>query len=174
VVQTTKTTIRVTTPIASAIHVTDCHDCSVHAKSQQLRIHESKDLTFHVELAAGAILEDCTRIMFVSDRIDAKDFNWLRAGIPSPNFRIVPPAKFEDDHDAPSSTDCSISESRSSGANAMSIPKPDAQKTEVASGMNSTYFQNENRSVMATEKSSSNACAPKDNGAEDDDDDDEL
>jgi hypothetical protein len=56
----------------------------------------------------------------------------------------------------------------------MSIPKPDAQKTEVASGRNSTYFQNESRSVIATEKSSSSACAPEDNGAEDDDDDDQL
>lgn len=91
VVQSSKTTIRVTEPVSSSIHVTDCHDCSFHAKSQQLRLHESTNLNCYVDLVAGAILEDCSGLLFVSNNIDVKDFNWLRTGIPSPNFRIETP-----------------------------------------------------------------------------------
>jgi hypothetical protein len=91
-VQTSKSTITVTEAISSAIHVTDCHGCSVNAHAQQLRLHESTDLTCHVELVAGAIMEDCTRLLFVSDNLDdVKDFNWLRAGSKSPNYSIERP-----------------------------------------------------------------------------------
>jgi hypothetical protein len=92
-VQTSKSTITVTEAIASAIHVTDCHGCSIHAHAQQLRLHESTDLTCYAELVAGAIMEDCTRLLFVSHNLDdVKDFNWLRAGSKSPNYSIERPA----------------------------------------------------------------------------------
>jgi uncharacterized protein YfaT (DUF1175 family) len=48
-------------------------------------------LTCNVEVTAGAILEDCTGLVFYSEAIEVKDFNWLRSGIPSPNFEIKPP-----------------------------------------------------------------------------------
>ena len=81
-----------------AIHVTDCHNgSSIHARAQQLRLHESTDLTCTVDLAAGAILEDCTRLVFYNtsssptstNNLEVRDFNWLRTGIPSPNFKII-------------------------------------------------------------------------------------
>jgi hypothetical protein len=109
VVQSSKTTIRVTKPVSSAIHVTDCHDCSVHAKAQQLRLHESTDLECHVDLVAGAILEDCTRVVFVSNNVDVKDFNWLRTGIPSPNFCIEPPIATNEESGELPSNNCNSS-----------------------------------------------------------------
>ena len=56
------------------------------AAAQQLRLHESTDLTRRVQLHAGAILEDCTRVVFFVEKetdVDVKDFNRLRTGIPS-------------------------------------------------------------------------------------------
>jgi hypothetical protein len=40
-------------------------------------------------VSAGAILEECTRIVFSSSsQLDVKDFDWLRNGVPSPNYTI--------------------------------------------------------------------------------------
>ena len=75
-------------PISSSIHITGCSECEVHCSSQQLRIHQSCDLVLQVEMLAGAILEDSSRLLFRGSNLDVKDFNWLRAGVPSPNFRI--------------------------------------------------------------------------------------
>ena len=89
-----------------SVHVTNCSGATiVLVECQQIRLHDSEDLTCHVEQNAssvGAILEGCARIVFsispssLSDEqrhqpllLDAKDFNWLRNGIPSPNFRVV-------------------------------------------------------------------------------------
>jgi hypothetical protein len=92
-----KSSITTTFPISSAIHITDCHDSSIRTvQVQQLRLHESTNLLCHVDLVtAGAMLEDCKDIVFVvpsadQDKcvVDVRDFNWLREGIPSPNFRI--------------------------------------------------------------------------------------
>jgi hypothetical protein len=123
-----------------AVHVTNCHVVTlVLSETQQLRLHDSTDLTCHVPNPAtiGAILEGCTRIVFVippssssvqqsaiasnyrpaedsrasaatrqptPPLLDAKDFNWLRTGIPSPNFSVIvqepPPVPIHgDDHD---------------------------------------------------------------------------
>jgi hypothetical protein len=46
-----------------------------------------------VKISAGAILEDCTRVTFYTNTttaaaLDVRDFNWLRSGVPSPNFSI--------------------------------------------------------------------------------------
>ena len=81
-------------PIASSIHITNCHNCQLKAvgSAQQLRIHESTGLRFQVPLVAGAILEESKDIVFLFDGsntdADVKDFNWLRTGVPSPNYRI--------------------------------------------------------------------------------------
>ena len=81
--------------IQGAAHVTNCHRSTIVLRSQQLRLHESTDLTCRVQVSAGAILEDCTRVVFQcqpqapgAPPLDVKDFDWLRNGIPSPNFRV--------------------------------------------------------------------------------------
>jgi hypothetical protein len=90
-VDTAHVTIVVSQSIASSIHITNCQQCELTARSQQLRIHESTELRFHVQLVAGAILEESKDIVFVGGNdLDVKDFNWLRTGVPSPNFRIEP------------------------------------------------------------------------------------
>lgn len=57
-------------------------------------MHDSRALKCRVTVGSGPILEDCTDILFYAssknDMVhDAKDFNWLRNGVPSPNFCIV-------------------------------------------------------------------------------------
>jgi len=81
--------------IQGAAHVTNCHRSTIVLQSQQLRLHESTDLTCRVQVSAGAILEDCSRVVFQCQAqatgappLDVKDFDWLRNGIPSPNFRV--------------------------------------------------------------------------------------
>jgi hypothetical protein len=144
-----------------AVHVTNCHVVTlVLSETQQLRLHDSTDLTCHVPNPAtiGAILEGCTRIVFVippsssssvqqssigsNDRptedskasaatrqeqqkqpptpplLDAKDFNWLRTGIPSPNFSVIvqepPPVPIHgDDHDHEKPHDHSTTDTQS-------------------------------------------------------------
>lgn len=95
--------------IAGAMHVTKCYGVNISCQSfHQLRIHESSDLRLSIGDAAssgGVILEECTNLTFLiesrhatptssdvaSDEtqlLEVKDFNWLRNGIPSPNFDI--------------------------------------------------------------------------------------
>jgi hypothetical protein len=87
--------VRVANAIDGAVHVTACREMELHATCHQLRMHESHDLKCHAMVGSGPILEDCTGIIFYvsgqeNDLVyDAKDFNWLRNGVPSPNFRIV-------------------------------------------------------------------------------------
>jgi hypothetical protein len=88
-----QTTVTVSAMVASSIHVTHCEHCHITGMCQQLRIHESNHVRFQVDSVAGAILEDSTEIVFVASNssvnaVDVKDFNWLRSGVPSPNFRI--------------------------------------------------------------------------------------
>lgn len=89
------------TPIAGALHITGCSNVQLHVHSfHQLRIHECNNFQCHVQQPAssgGAIMEDCTNMTFYimsqstadNSAFEVKDFNWLRNGIPSPNFRIV-------------------------------------------------------------------------------------
>lgn len=91
----TNCVVRVANAIDGAVHVTACREMELHATCHQLRMHESNDLKCHAMVGSGPILEDCTGIIFhasgqENDLVyDAKDFNWLRNGVPSPNFRIV-------------------------------------------------------------------------------------
>jgi hypothetical protein len=83
--------------IEGAVHVTACRNVQLYLKCHQLRLHDSTDLHCHVFVVAPPVLEDSSGIVFYtlseednSAAIrDAKDFNWLRNGIPSPNFSIV-------------------------------------------------------------------------------------
>lgn len=83
--------IEIHCPVPGAIHVTNCNRTTLQSQSQQLRLHDSEELQCHVLVSAGVILEDCSRIKFFlkeqqSPRLDVKDFNWLKAGVPSPHF----------------------------------------------------------------------------------------
>ena len=92
--------LRVTKAIDGPTHVTQCHTSIFYLSCQQLRLHESTDLTVQLPVApVGIILEDCNSVVFQCNAsesdLDIKDFAWLRSGTPSPNFTVE--AVFEDD-----------------------------------------------------------------------------
>ena len=85
--------VQVATAIDGPIHVTHCHTSNFRLSCQQLRLHESTDLIVRLHVApAGIILEDCNSVVFQCNsnemHLDIKDFDWLRSGIPSPNFTV--------------------------------------------------------------------------------------
>lgn len=151
IVETSETEITLEEP-ARAIHITDCQACSLNACAQQLRLHKSADLICTVEVTAGAILEDCTRLTFCSDAIDVKDFNWLRSGVPSPNFNIKSPS----------------TNSRLEELSAMTLDEKEAQRNE--SDMNKLAFEESQNSKTLEIEAPNNAVCH----VEVDDDDDEL
>jgi hypothetical protein len=65
---------------------------TLRSSCQQLRLHGSTGLDCYVFFEGGAILEDCSRVTFWRRRDvsmgDVRDFNWLKNGVPSPNFVI--------------------------------------------------------------------------------------
>ena len=80
--------------VEGAIHVSSCGHLELVASCHQLRLHESQYLKCHVKVGSGPILEGCSNILFFAssktDLVrDTKDFNWLRNGVPSPNYSIV-------------------------------------------------------------------------------------
>jgi Tubulin binding cofactor C len=93
------TSLDVYHPVVGAIHVTECQEVTFMdgIQAQQLRLHHSKDIhCYNSHIHAGTILEDCQHVTFhvpsttnpAEYRNNIKDFNWLRNGIPSPNFSI--------------------------------------------------------------------------------------
>ncbi|GAX19294.1 hypothetical protein FisN_4Lh130 [Fistulifera solaris] len=78
--------------VDGAIHATECHHMTLRSTCQQLRLHGSTGLDCYVFFKGGAILEDCSRINFWKRRDtsmgDVRDFNWLKNGVPSPNFVV--------------------------------------------------------------------------------------
>jgi Tubulin binding cofactor C len=108
----------------ASIHVTNCHTCTFSSSDdsnntrrynandgsaraprwlscQQLRLHQSSQLDIYLDVTAGAILEDCTRLVFYRQQeqehdddkhqqhsLSVQDFGWLRPGVPSPNYQI--------------------------------------------------------------------------------------
>jgi len=89
-------TVRITPPVLGAVHVTSCLRLHLHMSSHQLRLHDSTYLHCHASVGSGPILEDCSNIVFHYDPTDkenqirdAKDFNWLKNGVQSPNYTIL-------------------------------------------------------------------------------------
>ncbi|GKY92561.1 hypothetical protein MPSEU_000226300 [Mayamaea pseudoterrestris] len=76
--------------IAGAVHVTSCHHTRLSFKSQQLRLHESTNMSCYT--CAATILEDCRHIHFYYETTgatpDVKDFSFLKDCIQSPNFDV--------------------------------------------------------------------------------------
>lgn len=126
------TKVVVINPIASSIHITDCHDCSIQGKSQQLRIHDSQNLSINVDLIAGAILEGSHDIVF-QRVVEVKDFDWLREGMASPNFRFAVSAqddsKMEGMHAPPNEEQRQHEETSPFGTSAISLPETMASIT---------------------------------------------
>jgi len=96
--------VYITQPTLGPVHVTDCISSSIHCSCYQLRIHESKDVSFKCWVRSGPIIEDCTGMVFEGDYYldfeegnnlywDVKDFNWLRTLRKSPNFVVVSDTK---------------------------------------------------------------------------------
>jgi len=98
-------TIRMKTPIPGPVHVTNCHDTSIHlAFCRQLRIHDCTNVRFYIHATSGPIIEGCKDMKFyqcdyVSNGIDnfekeqnlywdVKDFHWLKNLVKSPNFDV--------------------------------------------------------------------------------------
>jgi len=96
--------VRVAKAIGGPVHLTQCHTSELHLSCQQLRLHESTDLTVRLSVApAGIILEDSNLIVFQCNEnemlLDIKDFDWLRSGIPSPNFSVQTIYEEDDEKD---------------------------------------------------------------------------
>lgn len=91
-VSVTGSTICVTLPISSAIHVTMCSNTELWSDSHQLRLHDSEHLHLHCRVSAGAILERCAFLEFWLEadapKIDIRDFQWLKYDSPSPNYSV--------------------------------------------------------------------------------------
>jgi len=98
-----RSTVVIANVVEGAVHVTGCHHTRLQlgGSCQQLRMHESTRVQCCIGgrgVMAGAILEGCRRIQFFVDpkagndgdhpALDVKDFNFLKKGVPSPNYTI--------------------------------------------------------------------------------------
>jgi hypothetical protein len=112
-----------------------------------------------VKISAGAILEDCTRVTFYTNTTDAtldvRDFNWLRSGVPSPNYTI----QQESESDEASFRMRSFPDKND-------LLKGEEVPTERSNDAAST--SNVSKAQLAVQD------AEQEEGNEDDDDDDEL
>ena len=59
--------IYISEPTCGPVHVTDCHSSTLRCSCYQLRIHDSKDVTFQCWVRSGPIIEDCTGMIFEGD-----------------------------------------------------------------------------------------------------------
>ncbi|CAJ1935004.1 unnamed protein product [Cylindrotheca closterium] len=162
IVDSEETEIVVQEQVGSAIHVTGCHSCQLQASGQQLRLHYSVALQCTVNIGAGAILEDCSRIVFVTNlnnMLDVRDFNWLRSGEPSPNYEIQLKALAVKE-EAPTTISISTEQGKKSTDDTTERPPPDATMTKSSIEQNAITTA----TIIPTEED-------KD---DDDDDDDEL
>lgn len=114
ILNVSNTSIQVNSRISGGLHLTGCiHVHLILQSFHQLRMHDSSHLHIRIvqaDLSGGIILEDCNNLVFCvckstvskdvpasvegadgnsnSNQLDIKDFNWLRSGVPSPNFRV--------------------------------------------------------------------------------------
>jgi len=90
-----------------------CSNCSFYVSaSRQLRIHDSNNCSFHINVTAGCIIENCYGMKFWKYNLkeeqndhnnkwkDVKDFSWLSGLKPSPNFTIMEEANSENMNDS--------------------------------------------------------------------------
>lgn len=101
-----------TGPVKSSIFVEECKDCLFVFACQQLRTHKTTDTDIYLYVTSNPIVEDCFNIRFAPYNwcyasldehftlaefdskenmwYNVKDFNWLVAGVQSPNWSILP------------------------------------------------------------------------------------
>ena len=53
--------------VTGPIHVTNCHNTTIISASRQLRIHECDNVSFHINVFSGPIIEDCKKMSFYGD-----------------------------------------------------------------------------------------------------------
>ena len=102
-------------PVSGSIFVRSCTNCVFVLPCQQLRIHNTYDTDFYIHVTCKAIIEDCSRVRFAPfnwtydtleshyllsgldkgrnswDKVD--DFNFLAAGVASPNWSVLDKSK---------------------------------------------------------------------------------
>lgn len=99
-------------PVSSSVFVDRCTNSVLAFPCQQLRTHNTTDTKVYLQVTSRAIIEDCRGVAFAPftwsypgleadfqvsglDRSrnnwrDVDDFNWLAAGMPSPNWTVIP------------------------------------------------------------------------------------
>lgn len=98
-------------PVSSSVFMDNCKDCDLVLACQQLRCHSSINCNVYLHVTSKAIIEDCNGIQvapynlkyegleedFANASLDMNknnwdkldDFNWLAAGVCSPNWRVM-------------------------------------------------------------------------------------
>lgn len=101
-------------PVSSSVFVDRCTNSTLAFPCQQLRTHNTSDTQVYLHVTSRAIIEDCRGVSFAPfswsypgldedfavsgldqsrnnwNQVD--DFNWLAAGMPSPNWTVIPEA----------------------------------------------------------------------------------
>lgn len=81
-------------PVRSSVFVSKCHNCTVAVACQQLRVHESSDLSCYVHLTSGGIIEDTKNISFAPYQVSypGLDADFVEAGLsrdPNENWQKI-------------------------------------------------------------------------------------
>lgn len=98
-------------PITGSAFVNNCKNCKIILACHQLRIHESTNTQFYINVGSRAIIENCTNVQFseysfsypnIEKHFDMSgltisksnwecvdDFNWLNQEQKSPNWRFL-------------------------------------------------------------------------------------
>ncbi|XP_047465024.1 tubulin-specific chaperone C [Mugil cephalus] len=102
-------------PVTTSVFVDHCTNSTLALPCQQLRTHHTTNTQVYLHVTSRAIIEDCNGVGFAPfswsyptmeedfvlsgldrDRNNwsqVDDFNWLAAGIPSPNWSVIPEAE---------------------------------------------------------------------------------
>lgn len=99
-------------PVSSSVFIDQCKNSTLAFPCQQLRTHNTTDTQVYLHVTSRAIIEDCHGVSvapftwsyptlqedFTVSGLDqdrnnwsqVDDFNWLAAGMPSPNWTVIP------------------------------------------------------------------------------------
>ncbi|CAK8683857.1 tubulin-specific chaperone C-like [Clavelina lepadiformis] len=98
-------------PVSGSVFVDRCHDTTIAAGCQQLRVHHTHDTDFYLHVTSRAIIEDTTNVRFAPYNVEyvdrekhfqlsgldksknnwteIDDFNWLAMDTASPNWKLI-------------------------------------------------------------------------------------
>ncbi|KAG9267924.1 tubulin-specific chaperone C [Astyanax mexicanus] len=102
-------------PVSSSVFIDECSGSILGFACQQLRTHNTTDSQIYLHVTSRAIIEDCQGVQFApfswtyegmdndftisgldpnrNNWSQVDDFNWLAAGMPSPNWNVIPEAE---------------------------------------------------------------------------------